>query len=301
MVLGIDGGGTKTTFVICDLNAQPLFQFDKGPTAIRSFPFEKVVDTLVEGILEAFNLYPAIQAITMGLGDVCGPEDEKRLLEALRPRLEPLKPLISVYNDVVIAHAGSLEGEAGFVLISGTGAVAYGSDGINHHRVGGISYQEGDDGSGYYCGKMALKSLIQAMDGRIKSSPMIEALNKDLGLKSFLDYVTLFERLHLDRHQTAQYAKYVTRYAALGDPNAEAIIKQAVMHLVALIKPLNQRFKVTPRQLALVGSLAQEEAVFKPMLTNALSQMDPELSVFNAKKSPAIGACIIALKPLKTT
>lgn len=294
MYLGIDGGGTKTAFVVCDAKMVPIYHLEKGSTAIRSVSFEHALNTLTEGILDAYEKHPGIKAIYMGLGDISGPEDEKRLLDALRPRLKPLNPLIGLSNDVVIAHAGGLEGANGMVLISGTGSVALGVDAHQTLRVGGISYQEGDEGSGYYCGHMALKALAKAEDGRLEPSPMTNALKEDLGIHSLYDLASLFERMHNNRQETARFSLYVTKYAALNDPHALAIVEQAVNHLVELIKPLHQRLDLPKKELALVGSLAQEESVFKPRLIKALHQLDSTLIIYNAKSSPAIGACICA-------
>ena len=301
MYLGIDGGGTKTAFVVCNEQMVPVYHLEKGSTAIRSVSFKQALDTLTEGILDAYEKHPGIKSIYMGLGDISGPEDETRLLDALRPRLHPLNPRLGLSNDVVIAHAGGLEGAHGMVLISGTGSVAFGVDAHQTLRVGGVAYQEGDEGSGYYCGQMALKALAKAEDGRIEPSPMTEALKKDLGIHSLYDLASLFEAMHTNRQETATFSRYVTKYAALNDPHALAIVEQAVNHLVALIKPLYQHLDLPQKEVALVGSLAQEESVFKPRLIKALHQLDSTLVVYHAKKSPAIGACICAKKLLKTT
>ncbi len=294
MYLGIDGGGTKTAFVVCDEQMAVIYHQEKGPSAIRSIPFDMAIDTLSEGILEAFENHPNIQAIYMGLGDVSGPEDEKRILAALIPRIRPYSPRIGISNDVMIAHAGGLEGAYGMVLISGTGAVAFGVDAQQALRVGGISYQEGDEGSGYYCGQMALKALAKAEDGRIEPSPMTLALKKDLEIHTLFDLATLFDNMHTNRQETARFAFYVTKYAALNDSHASKIVDDAVSHLVELIKPLNQRLELAQKELALVGSLAQEESIFRPKLIKAVHQLDPSIQVFNAKKNPAFGACILA-------
>jgi len=296
MYLGIDGGGTKTAFVVCDEQMAVIYHREKGPSAIRSIPFDTAIDTLSEGILDAFENHPNIQAIYMGLGDVSGPEDETRILAALTPRIRPYSPRIGISNDVMIAHAGGLEGAYGMVLISGTGAVSLGVDARQTLRVGGISYQEGDEGSGYYCGHMALKALAKAEDGRIEPSPMTTALKKDLEIRTLFDLATLFNNMHTNRQETARFALYVTKYAALNDPHALKIVRDAVSHLVELIKPLHQRLDLAQKKLALVGSLAQEETIFRPKLIKAFHQLDPSIEVFNAKKSPAIGACILAKK-----
>ena len=59
------------------------------------------------------------------------------------------------------------EADAGVVLVSGTGSIAYG---VNRHgvaaRAGGWGSSLGDEGSGYWIGRRALAAVVRDADGR---------------------------------------------------------------------------------------------------------------------------------------
>src|SRR5918993_494438 len=64
----------------------------------------------------------------------------------------------------LVAGAGA---SPGIVVISGTGAIAYG---VSHHgvaaRAGGWGPTLGDEGSGYWIGRRALAAVMRDADGR---------------------------------------------------------------------------------------------------------------------------------------
>lgn len=71
----------------------------------------------------------------------------------------------AVTSDVVTAHAGALDGEAGVLLIAGTGAVALGVTADAHRIVDGWGPDLGDLGSGSWLGREGVRAVLRARDG----------------------------------------------------------------------------------------------------------------------------------------
>ena len=72
---------------------------------------------------------------------------------------------VAVTSDVVTAHAGALGGEAGVLLIAGTGAVALGITADAHRSVDGWGPDLGDLGSGSWLGREGVRAVLRARDG----------------------------------------------------------------------------------------------------------------------------------------
>ncbi|HLR84931.1 MAG TPA: BadF/BadG/BcrA/BcrD ATPase family protein, partial [Nocardioidaceae bacterium] len=104
--------------------------------------------------------------------------------EALAQRFAYLWPgtNVAVAGDVLTAHAGALEGRPGAVLAVGTGAIALGlaADG-RMHRVDGWGQWLGDDGSGAWIGREALRAVARAADGRGEATALSERLASRFG------------------------------------------------------------------------------------------------------------------------
>ena len=77
------------------------------------------------------------------------------------------KARILVVNDALIALQAGVGDAPGIVIVSGTGSIAYGrNDHGEASRAGGWGYVLGDEGSGYWIGRLALRAVVRHADGR---------------------------------------------------------------------------------------------------------------------------------------
>ncbi|MDR6866232.1 N-acetylglucosamine kinase-like BadF-type ATPase [Microbacterium resistens] len=87
----------------------------------------------------------------------------------------------AVASDVVTAHAGALAGEAGTLLIAGTGAVAFGIDEHGARQADGWGPDLGDLGGGSWLGREAVRAVLRARDGLGPSTALTAALAALIG------------------------------------------------------------------------------------------------------------------------
>lgn len=296
MYIGIDGGGTKTKTMLVDSDMTILHTEETGPSSIRTVPIEESLKNIHGGIDACIQHADGpIEGVFAGLGDVAGEEDSAYMVRRLKEHPDLKTSVIHVKNDVYNAHTGALDGNHGIAVILGTGSVAFGKDKDgNTHRAGGYSYKEGDYGSAYGLGSLALQTLGKAFDNRIDASPFTDALLKHFGITSFFDMVNMYDEYHTKRTDVAKLAPMVTGYAAKGDKNALDIVEKATDEVMLMIKAIDRSLTITNKEVAIIGSLGQSKTVYTKRLYEKIHSYDSEYDVFNAKKDPAYGAALLA-------
>ncbi|RJE86107.1 hypothetical protein D3P07_18660 [Paenibacillus sp. 1011MAR3C5] len=126
-VIGIEGGGTHTRVLVCDLEGHQLAYLD-NPRAASVYKDSNAVHNVRNSIAEALmiaNVRPEdVRCVAAGIAGYDNPEDlawvsELTALPGLHcPKLH--------MNDAVAAHAGALRARPGIVAISGTGSIILG-------------------------------------------------------------------------------------------------------------------------------------------------------------------------------
>ena len=181
VVLGVDGGGTKTHAVIIDETGRTLGEGFGGPTNIDDHDLETATVHLETAVNQAranaqLKNEP-FDAAFLGIAGVVSAAD-KALVRKFSWRLEltcspPAGPhatgpeQLGVDHDARVALAGGLSCRPGMVLIAGTGSACFGMNAAGeHHLAGGWGHLLSDEGSGYWLGLEALRAAVRGFDGR---------------------------------------------------------------------------------------------------------------------------------------
>lgn len=296
MYIGIDGGGTKTKTMLVDKDMNILHTVETGPSSIRTVPIEESLANIFRGIdacIDKSN--ESIVSVFGGIGDVSGEEDSTFMIDRFKKHPALTDAVINIKNDVYSAHTGALNGNHGIALILGTGSVAFGKDKDEYtHRAGGYTYKEGDPGSAYHLGKLALQTLGKAFDNRIDASSFTDALINHFDIASFFDMVKLYDDYYTRRTDVAKLAPIVTEYAAKKDPNALNIIEKATDEVLLMIKAIDRSLSITNKEIAIIGSLGQSNTIYTKRLYEKIHAYDSDYTIFNAKKDPAYGSALLA-------
>ncbi|HEX5475654.1 MAG TPA: BadF/BadG/BcrA/BcrD ATPase family protein [Vicinamibacterales bacterium] len=165
-VLGLDAGGTKTVCQLADDNGIVLGESRGGGAnlqAVGELAVEKVLHDVMEQAIGERRLVPA--AICLGIAGVDRPEDA-RVVGGIMKRIG-YKARILVVNDALVALEAGAPEQPAVVIIAGTGSIAYGRNATNQAaRAGGWGYVLGDEGSGYWIGRAALRAVLRESDRR---------------------------------------------------------------------------------------------------------------------------------------
>ena len=246
--LGIDGGGTKTKFILCGANGETLAEVTR-PTChyMQAGGLAGVTQVLAEGVeavLREAGIKPEdVAAAFIGLpgyGDV--ETDKPMLARAVDDAMGAIPHWIG--NDSENSLAGTLAGACGISLICGTGSIACGRNAAGDVlRCGGWHYAIGsDEGSGYWIGVELLRLFTRQSDGRDARTPLYEAIRSKLELRADGDVITrVVEEWALDRTKIAALSRLLGELCEKGDPNAARILDRAASELTDMAAALYRR------------------------------------------------------------
>jgi N-acetylglucosamine kinase-like BadF-type ATPase len=302
VLLGVDGGGTKTAFVLIEDSGVVLACAEQPSAYYLQHGRERVADVLAagtaavcgdagigpDGIAFAFFALP-------GYGEISG--DIAFLDEAPAAVLGHRRYRSG--NDMVAGWAGSLGGADGINVIAGTGSMTYGERKGRGNRVGGWGELFGDEGSGYWIGLRALSAFTRMSDGRTPRGPLHRLLRELAGVASDLDMIdVVFTRWRKGRGEIAALAPLVVRAADEGDVVAERILADAAAELACLVEATasNLGFAVGETvPVSYSGGVFSVPRV-RDGFAAALRDRSPDYDLRAPLLDPVIGAALYAAK-----
>ena len=296
LYLGIDGGQSSTTALICDERGDVLGEGRAGPCnhvgeAERRAKFFSAVGESVRLAAQTAGVEPVFEAVCAGFSG--GAEDKDALTREL---IKADRYLIT--HDAHIALAGATGGQ-GMIVIAGTGSIAYGRNAAGKEaRAGGWGYVFGDEGGAFDIARQALRAALRHEEGWGPPTGLREMLLEASGAVSANQLLHRCYTTEYPRERVAQWAALVDEAARAGDAVAAGILDGAGQSLAVLVSAVR-------RQLfgPVVGNDEQTHVsyiggVFASELLLARFRMLVELSGENRvvvpRASPAHGALVLA-------
>lgn len=303
MFLGVDGGGTKTAFVVLDA-AGRLRASHREPTSYHlEVGLEATAAVLRRGTLAALALAGATAAdVQFAFFGLPAHGEDSALLPMLDRLPSAFLPAgrYRCDNDMVCAWAGSLAGRDGIGVVAGTGSIAYGEYAGRRARAGGWSELFGDEGSAYWIAREGLTLFSRMADGRAPRGPLYDLVRARLGLSSDLD---LCARMHgpsaPGRSGTAQLARVVCEAALAGDWQSAALFARAAAELADLIAAVRGALAPpadTPLPVSYSGGVFSSGELILGPLRRALEVRGGPVVLTPPELSPAVGAALYAAR-----
>ena len=220
-VVGIDGGGTKTTAAVVGDDGKLVASATSGPRIVALWGWSP----------------PAPMSRGGDGGDQrkrASPSTGCQACAWASPASAPIwaspshnaRSASSTYtgrrslNDVVGAWAGATAVSPGIVVIAGTARAALGMNRRGEFwRTDGWDTLLGDQGSGYALGLAAIRMVMRMLDGRFTPSPLAHALTQAFGVQSAEDMRRSWIAPRLGSMRWP-LARYVSETAQAGDPVA---------------------------------------------------------------------------------
>jgi len=302
LLLGVDGGGSKTEALIASLDTSGQIQIlgrgRGGPSNLRLADKEQSLASLDRAVDEALGEANAagqmVDYAVLALAGSTSPDVQRDVSDWAEKR--NLSSHVEIIHDVGPVLASGTDDGCGIALIVGTGSVAVGIDPAGNSVIkGGWGHWFGDKGSGFYLGYKALAAVAEASDEIGPETILSELVLEMLGTtdpRSILKDLTAGGDT---RREVAALAPIVLHAAAKKDAVAQRIVGHAVTEAVKLVAAvINALAFSSAYPLALAGGVACRNQLFRDELLKGLSELQPPPSRVTVVDEPVMGCLEIA-------
>ena len=294
LVVGVDGGGSRTRVVLADANGTVLARTEGAASALKPDHESDAADIIralisdVMAIAERADTRPSVCVV--GVAGAGRERSAQALWAALASRR--VADDVSVVPDATIAMDDAFGDSSGILLIGGTGSVAFArAPNGNMERCGGWGPFVGDEGSAAWLGARALSVISAAQDGREPETALTGAILTALELESLDDLIPWAAAA--SRTALAALAPVVAKTASAGDLRANALVSLCVEELVIHVRTLARRSFVDERAaipVALAGGLLTKGSLIRKRVEQRLKSAVPGASVRSEDVDAARGA-----------
>lgn len=235
-LIGLDIGGSKTHGIRLD-DGRVAAEATAGSANVQNTSPAQAAAALSEvfGRLGAAR----VAAVYAGAGGI----DTEVDAEALRALLAPLAPgadIHVVHDTRLVLAAGHRS--TGIGVIAGTGSSVWGVNAAGGEaRVGGWGHLLGDEGSGYWLGREAVRHALSRMDAGLPPDRLSALLLADCGLRKPVELIALFHSPQTDRRFWAAKSRVVVNAAEDGELPAITIVDRAAADLAGQIRLVADR------------------------------------------------------------
>jgi len=302
LVVGVDGGGTRTRAVVLD-GDRVLGEGASGPSNPLRVGIANGAAAIREAIDKACGAAlidrDDLVAAGIGLAGVRRKDIRTRMREVL---IETLRiKNIELMTDGEIALYGATDGAPGIVVISGTGSICVGVNRQGKHVfAGGWGPVAGDEGSGSWIARRALQAVAQASDERGPKTALTPAACEYFQVAVPDDLATAIYAPTVTNDRIAGFSKQVIDTARAGDEVARNILTEAGRELGKAAATVIRRLKMEPEsfQAAFVGGVfVAGELVIAP-LREEIARVAKKAFIAPPHFSPTVAAGRLAQEHL---
>jgi N-acetylmuramic acid 6-phosphate etherase len=284
-ILGVEGGGTKTAWVLVESAGNELRILDQGKLPPSNFRL-----VTLDRLRTVFSELPKqIDRAGVCLAG-CGPEDGP-VLSRLCAEIWPTAKIITG-NDRDSGLAAALGSGEGIVVNAGSGSSVTGRRGDRIEKAGGWGHILGDAGGGYFLVIQALRFILREYDLHRGEVQFAAKILHALSLNNFDELVRWAQTA--DKMEIAMLAPTVFQAAASGDTLAMEIIESGAQVLSEYTEAVASRLQMLAPKVVLMGGLFHRDSLYTHAFRRRLKKNLPDARVATAERSPEFGAAWLA-------
>lgn len=291
LVLGIDGGGTRTRASIAD-GERVLAFAEMGSIKRLRVGAEAAEANLRALLIEVYRQagISGVAAASAGVASATMPGVAEWIATVFRDfgveRSE-------VVGDEVIALDAAFKGGPGILQIAGTGTNCIGRapDG-GRETAGGWSSRLGDEGSGYWIGLQAIRNALKAYDHE-EPTRVLDEVGRAWGTSTLEELVNLGDST--PGPDFAALAPLISQLAGEGDPVAANVLRQAAACLIDSVllvrSKLRRKHSVTEEvPVAWIGSVIGKARLVREPFFAGLHAIAPDMPIRQTEVAGIEGA-----------
>ena len=289
-VLGVEGGGTKTAWVLVETAADtPGSEFrilEQGKLPPSNFRLTEP-DRLRTIFAELPKQIDRAGVFLAG----CGTEEDRSLLKRICLEIWP-KTKIVTGSDRDSGLAAALDHGDGIVVNAGSGSSVTGRRGDRIERAGGWGHILGDTGGGYFLSIRALRLILREYDLNRTEIDFTAKILHALSLNNLDELVRWAQTA--DKMEIAMLAPVVFEAAGSGDAHVIDIIEEGARVLCEYTEAVADRLHLLAPKVVLMGGLFFRDSIYAHTFRRKLKKNLPDVRVATAERAPELGAAWIA-------
>jgi N-acetylmuramic acid 6-phosphate etherase len=285
-ILGVEGGGTKTSWVLVEHEGDSLRVVDEGKLPPSNFRL-----TTPERLRAIFQQMPReTDRVGMFLAG-CATEDDRSVLGKLCAEAWPTAKIVAG-SDRDSGLAAALGRSDGIAVNAGTGASVTGRRGERIEKAGGWGHILGDAGGGYFISLQALRFILRAYDLHRSEAQFTATILRALSLNSRDELVRWAQTA--DKNDVAGLAPVVFECAMKGDESVMKIVEEGAGVLSEYTAAVATRLGLLAPKVILLGGLFQRDGVYVHAFKRKLKKNLSDARVAMSEQSPELGAAWLA-------
>lgn len=260
VMVAIDGGGTKTEFVLFTEQGEILERLCLHGSNPNSVGLDNAKLTLKSGIEQLMMVNGDICGIYAGIAG-CGNASVQRSLLNYLQKLCPSIPC-RVGSDILNVIYSAPVQDRCIAVICGTGSVVYAKTASQLVRIGGWGPLWESGFSGYDFGRDALLAALKARDGLSQPTALLNMVEKTLGGDVWEKINEIYK---LPREEIGAYAKLVFDAYLRDDEIARQIIEKNANQLALLINTAAENYDCGI-EVVIAGGMISQKDILQPHL-----------------------------------
>src|SRR5213592_1025014 len=291
-ILGVEGGGTKTAWVLAETVAgvnAPSCEFrviDNGklpPSNFRLTTSDRLRTILAE-------LPKQIDRAGVFLAG-CGTEEDRSSLKQICLEVWPNAKIVTG-SDRDSGLAAALDHGDGIVVNAGSGSSVTGRRGNRIERAGGWGHILGDAGGGYFLSIQALRLILREHDLHRSQMQFSAKVLHALSLNNLDELVRWVQTA--DKMEIAMLAPVIFEAATESDARMMEIIEEGTRVLCEYTEAVASALHLLAPRVVLIGGLFYRDSIYTHAFRRRLKKNLPDARVAIAERPPELGAAWLA-------
>jgi len=291
-ILGVEGGGTKTAWVLVERDGVAL----SDPDGLRVIEQGKLPPANFR-LATRERLRAILSELPKGVDRVgiflagCGTEEDRRALSVLCAEIWP-KAKIITGSDRDSGFASALGNHDGVVVNAGSGSSVTGRRGDHIEKAGGWGHILGDTGGGYFISIQALRLILREYDLHRGEVQFAASILRSLSLNNFDELVRWAQTA--DKMEIAMLAPVVCEAATNGDQPVVEILEEGARVLCEYTETVAARLHLLAPKVVLIGGLFHRDSIYTHTFRRRLKKSLSDARVSTADQPPEMGAVWLA-------
>lgn len=287
MMIGIDGGGTRTEFVLFSENGRILNRIVLGDCNPNTVGIENAMNVLKMGIDTLLKIEGKVCGIFLGAAGLDSGNNTSQITIRLKEKYPKIK--IQCENELFNVIACGKNLDKCVAVVCGTGMIIYANQNRKIRRFGGRGYLLDKGGSGYHIGRDAICAALDAREGLGKHTILTDLVEEKLGNRVWESIQEIYSQ---NQSYVASFAPCVFKAYENGDEVAAQILEQNADCLAQLINFAVDNCDVGKYVVASGGIIRQNPAFCELLKERLDSRIELEVPEY-----PSVyGACIMCCR-----